>query len=239
MQFNLLLSFSLLLLLAPAGSAADNTTRIPWGDLSSMVAPGHVFRIVLPDGVRVEGRPLELQPESLVLDVTRTSNKKLHPKGRMAVPRDSLRVVEVRSPRSKGRWIGTLAGAAPGIAILAAGATMEEDARIYILLAGAGATAAGLIVGFFTGRAIDRRFQKFVIASPWRARASLREVLCKLSISQSAAGACGAACRQGDGLRHITTTSCGGMVILPKRLSFFGRFVMRPYRGDLSAPPET
>lgn len=160
-----LLCWSLLLLLAPAISAADNSKRITWRELSSMATPEHVMRIVLPDRVRVEGRPLEFKPESLVFHVTRTSDKKLHPKGRMTVPRNSVTSVSVRSPRWKCRWIGALAGAAPGLAIIASNTNSNNEASVYLLAAGAGITAIGIPVGYFIGRAIDRRFHKFVITA--------------------------------------------------------------------------
>ncbi|MBI5086838.1 MAG: hypothetical protein HZB13_19855 [Acidobacteria bacterium] len=130
-----------------------------------MLTPEHVVRIVLPDGVQVEGRPVELKADEMKLSVTRTSNRQLHPKGSVTVPRDAVKVVEVRKPRSKGRWIGVLAGAGPGSAIMATSSNVNNEFNVYSLLAGAAATAVGVPAGFFIGRAVDRRFQKFVVAS--------------------------------------------------------------------------
>lgn len=58
-----------------------------------------------------------------------------------------------------------MAGAAPGMAIMAASANVNGEFNVYILMAGAAATAVGFPVGFFIGGAVDRRLQKFVMAA--------------------------------------------------------------------------
>jgi hypothetical protein len=155
-----------LLMLVSSTLSAGGPRPITWEQLSSRLTPKHRIRIVLPDGVRVEASPVEVRAGSLELNVTRTSEKRAHPKGPLTVPRASVKDFQLRSPRSKGRWIGAAAGAGPGIAIMAASANIESEFNIYILLAGAGAAAVGVPTGFFIGRAIDRRFERFVISGP-------------------------------------------------------------------------
>ena len=136
------------------------------------VTPRHTIRMVLPDGTRVEGYPLQAKPDALDIYVTRTSNKQAHPKGNATITRESLSVVQVRSPRWKGKLIGTLAPIGAGVALLAAGGsnTFTIEGELYgYLLAGGLTLGAGAPAGFFVGRAIDRRFDQFVIIPESRA----------------------------------------------------------------------
>ena len=157
-----ILLFTLTLAVLNAADSASN--RITWGDFSMMVTPRHTIRMVLPDGTHVEGYPLQAKPDALDIYVTRTSNKQAHPKGNATISRESVSVVQVRSPRRIGKLIGTLVPVGVGVALLAAGGTNHIEGDFYGYLAAGGATLGfGTPAGFFVGRAVDRRFDQFVI----------------------------------------------------------------------------
>ncbi len=63
-----------------------------------------------------------------------------------------------------GKLIGTLAPIGVGVALLAAGGTNQIEGEFYGYLVAGGLTlGAGTPTGFFVGRAVDRRFDQFVI----------------------------------------------------------------------------
>lgn len=163
----MILKWSLFLLFAPvAVSAADAAeNRVTWSEFSTRMTPKCTIRMVLPDGTHIEGRPLQVKPDAIDVRISRTSNKQAHRKGDAAIPRESVSVVEVRNPRWKGKLIGTLAPIGVGAAILAAGVAANQgsdDVYGYAILGGA-TMGFGAPLGFFVGRAIDRRFEQFII----------------------------------------------------------------------------
>ena len=81
-SFALLVAF--LMLLAPLQAARD--IRVTWQQLEQLTR-GKKVAIVLPDAARIEGNVLEVANDSLVVDVSKSSDKKLHPKGRTTVRR--------------------------------------------------------------------------------------------------------------------------------------------------------
>lgn len=145
--------------------AADpGPPRVTWAEFSGMMTPKHTVRMVLPDGTHVQGKVLRANSEGLEIRIRSTSNPQVHPKGEATIPRESLSVVDVRSPRSKGKLIGTLVPIGVGAGILAAGVGDGGD-EVYVYLVAGGTTMGfGGVAGFFIGRAVDRRFQRFVIA---------------------------------------------------------------------------
>src|SRR5947209_6070170 len=122
MRLNQALKSILLLCIAAVAVNAQSTAkRITWNEFSTQVTPRHTIRLVLPDGTHIEGKPLQVTPDSISAKVTRTSNKQAQPKGSATIPRQSVSVVEVRSPRYAGKLIGTLVPIAAGAAIAAGG----------------------------------------------------------------------------------------------------------------------
>jgi hypothetical protein len=149
-----------MLALASLGSAQQ---RMSWSDFSARMTPRHTLRIAFPDGAVIESRPLEIKPDQINVRITGTSDRRTHPKGPAIIPRAAISVVEVRPPRSLGKLIGTLAPIGVGAALV--GASFGHGDDTYVRLVAGGLTmAAGGVGGFFIGRAIDRRFERIVIA---------------------------------------------------------------------------
>ncbi|MCW5983085.1 MAG: hypothetical protein KIT09_33660, partial [Bryobacteraceae bacterium] len=54
-----------------------------------------------------------MEPDELVVDVTRSSQKELHPHGKTSILSASVHTIEVRERHAKWQAIGTAIGAAP------------------------------------------------------------------------------------------------------------------------------
>ena len=63
--------------------------RLTWSELAPVVVDRKVGT-TLPDGTRIEGQALAVRPDALVMDITKTSDRKAHPKGQTEIPRSSL-----------------------------------------------------------------------------------------------------------------------------------------------------
>src|ERR1700687_6387137 len=68
--------------------------RSTWVELSRMI-PGMNIRMILPDTTLIRGQALEVRPDALVVDVRRTSNPRLHTKGRTQIPRSDVSTIEL------------------------------------------------------------------------------------------------------------------------------------------------
>ena len=168
-----------LLASAPALFAAQHG-ELSWSDLAQSVGADWTLRLVLPDGTTIEGKAARFEPDVMFLRIARTSNKSLHPKGEISIPRAQVKVVEIRQNRHKGRRIGALVPVAAGIALgvgLAASATGGDECSelgglVCAMAAGYGAgiglgvAVVGGTAGYFIGRSSDRRFQTFAITKP-------------------------------------------------------------------------
>src|SRR5512138_3042574 len=117
--------------LLPAPAVCAGPARVTWSEFAARVKPGCAIRMALPDGTQIEGRLLAVRADSMDLDVKKTSNKQAHPKGAATLERRSVRVVEVRPGRWKGRLIGTVAPLAAGGAMLAAAAIGSDESAFY------------------------------------------------------------------------------------------------------------
>jgi hypothetical protein len=143
-----------------AGTPAWADSReMHWSDLTPFIGD-HSVALTLPDGARIEGRVIAVEPQTLVIDVRKTSNPQAHAKGRQSIPRDQAKSVVVNRPTIRWRVVGTSVGAVAGFPIGLVAAVKEEG----IFSKGNGYTAvfiaaiAGLATaGFLIGWAADRR----------------------------------------------------------------------------------
>ena len=162
---HLFLSFVLICAMCLPAEAQQQNAR-SWSDLSQEVEPSWTLRMVLPDSTLVEGRTATFTSEALTMQVVKTSNKSLHPKGVVTIPRDQVKTLEIRKNSTKGRWIGTLVPVGAGAA---AGLTYGQVNSGELVAAGAAALLFGLVAvgggvpGFFIGRAVDRQFHAVAV----------------------------------------------------------------------------
>jgi len=97
-----LVTFAMLTLSTQSLQARPTQVRRTWDELSRMI-PGMDIRMFLPDTTLIRGRALDVRPDALVVDVRRTSNPRLHAKGRADIPRSDVSTIELfvrRSPRA-------------------------------------------------------------------------------------------------------------------------------------------
>jgi hypothetical protein len=85
-----------------------------WNELGTFVAD-HSVAMTLPDGARIEGRTIAVEPEGLVLDVRKTSDPRAHAEGRQSIPREQTRTLLVNRPTVRWRIVGTSVGAVAGV----------------------------------------------------------------------------------------------------------------------------
>jgi len=141
--------------------------RVYWNELSAFVAD-HAIALTLPDGVRVEGRAIAVEPTQLVMDIRKTSDPGAHPRGRQSIPRSQAQKLVVNRPTIRWRIVGTTVGAVAGVP-LGAVVAFEKNGIFGGKGSGTGigvAFIAGLAsAGFLIGWAADRRKTTVTIVS--------------------------------------------------------------------------
>jgi hypothetical protein len=150
--------FAAVMLSASLRAAGPPQLSLRWNELESAIA-GQQVRMVLPGGARIEGRALAVQPEALIIKITKTSDKKLQSKGEASVPRSAVSVLQLVKTGNRWRAVGTTVGlglvAAAGTAIAIRTHVSAENLLKYVGYGSAGMLGAG-IGGYFIGRRADR-----------------------------------------------------------------------------------
>ena len=150
----------LLLWMAPAAGAVT-PQRLTWEELPQLV--GKHVSIPLYDGGAVAGKVREVQADALVIEVSKSTNRDVYPRGLMRVPRAKLHVLDLHGKGTRYRVIGTALGFAAGaaggacVAFGTQGGPFGDE--------GSGAAGAGVIgvmagvtaAGYAVGNAADRR----------------------------------------------------------------------------------
>ena len=156
------------LVMQDAAFAAQNPTldakqvQIAWEELAPLVIDQRISTR-LPDGTRLEGDALAVRPEALVIDVNKTSNRKLHPKGQTAVPRSAVSEVRVIRVRGVAMRIilGILGGFGGAFGVGALGIVTDSVAVLVPgLLLGIPLAAIG---GYYAGKLLDTRTTHLLI----------------------------------------------------------------------------
>ena len=151
-------------LAAASAMAAAPPVEIRWNELAALIV-GHRVTIPLAGGGSVQGEALSVREDSLVLDISRSSDTARFPKGQTPIPRASVTELRLSERNgSGGRILGTvmgaLGGAVAGVEIAVHG-NRTEGAAVSTFTATA---VAGTVAGYFAGRAVDRRTRLLHIA---------------------------------------------------------------------------
>lgn len=85
--------------------ARGRATRRSWDELRREVQSYWTLRIVLPDGTALEGTSASLMPDRLTMRVEKTTDKELHPKGVILIPREQVNELEIRTNQPIGRAV--------------------------------------------------------------------------------------------------------------------------------------
>lgn len=150
---------SAILMAAPLLATAASVINVKWEGLGIVI--NKTVSIAMPDGKVVIGKVLAVTPETLVVDVNRTSDARAYPLGSTRVPRTNLRRLELQTKRSVFRPVGTLLGVVVGMAVGAyVGAAhhngLSDAGPIIALTCGGGAAGAGL--GYAVGDTLAKHW---------------------------------------------------------------------------------
>lgn len=145
-----------------ASPAAPNQVPITWGELGSFVADQRIST-VLPDGAKLEGEVLAVRPESLVLDVQKSSRRKLYPLGQTEIPRASItEVLVIREQSAVMRVFGAILGGIGGAFGVSGLGYLTESLAVVLpaLILGIPLAAAA---GYCAGKLADRHTTRLKI----------------------------------------------------------------------------
>ena len=151
-------------------AAQQRLVLVPWSELERLISFKKVT-IVLVSGDRIEGRVWGLEPDVLVLRITKTTSPKTYPKRVTPVPRSEVVEIHLRQPRYGWRVLGTALGAGVGFAVgwFAARLICYSDSPGCTTPATAafvGITGGMATLGHLAGRDLDRRATIIKIISP-------------------------------------------------------------------------
>ena len=139
--------------------AAERDLSLHWRELQPAVADGKV-KIALPNGARIEGTVVAVEPEALRIKISKTSDKKVQPKGEALIPRTQVSIAQVVKYGKKWRIVGALAGPAAVAAVAAAAFpydVTEGFVPVIVLSVSVAAAAGAAIGGYYIGRSADRQ----------------------------------------------------------------------------------
>jgi hypothetical protein len=150
--------FTIGMLLAPGIYAKDQTEMaLRWSELPDAVRSRKI-RMMLPNGIHIEGKVEVVEPDQLRVKVTKTSDSKIQPKGPSSIPRSEVSVMQVVRHGYRWRIIGAIAGPVLTAGTAAAVVAHTGAGNLRVLV---GSTSAGVlgtaVGGYFIGRYADRR----------------------------------------------------------------------------------
>ena len=139
---------------APAGTSK---VEVRWNELSPLIL-AHTVSLVLPGGTTIAGEVEAVRDDSLTLDVHKTSNSKVQPKGTASIPRASVTTLQVTEAKgSGGRILGVVVGAIVGL--VAGGEIAVHTCNTEGPAAGTltGVAVGVTTAGYYLGKSMDRR----------------------------------------------------------------------------------
>jgi len=151
MKFVRPMAASLLLVLVgqPQVFAASTPVELKWDELYNAIYSQRV-ELKLPNAT-IRGDVAAVRSDALVLDVKKTSDSKVFPKGNAVIPRISVTLLKVESQGSHWRTLGTVLGVLGGVVLggyIAAKTASDAGPGIAIFLSSASAiTVAGSLAG--------------------------------------------------------------------------------------------
>jgi hypothetical protein len=147
----------LLCLWCANASAESKPLELKWNELASMII-GHVVQMALPDGTIIKGEAISVREDALLMDINRTSDSSVYPKGNARIPKASVQLIQLeKRSGSWGRNLGTVIGVLSGVVVgayVAGTRTNSAEAGIPTFLGIAGGVSVG---GYVVGRGLDKR----------------------------------------------------------------------------------
>lgn len=141
---------------APA-TARTSHVEVRWNELSALIL-GHTVTVVLPGGTVLAGEVMAVRADSLALDVHRTSNVQVQPKGSASIPRRSITTLQLTERTGAGgRVLGVVVGAVAGMVAGAEMVVHTSTTEAAAVSTFTGVSVAGVVGGYYVGRAVDTR----------------------------------------------------------------------------------
>jgi hypothetical protein len=94
--------------------AVPGSIALQWEDLAPIVA-GREVETVLADGTKLKGDVYAVREDHLVLNVKKTSNKAVYPKGQQSIERSLISSLDLRKKTIRWRVVATIAGSVVGL----------------------------------------------------------------------------------------------------------------------------
>jgi hypothetical protein len=140
-----------------AATAGTSKVEVRWNELSPLIL-GHTVSLVLPGGAAIAGEVEAVRDDSLALDVRKSSDSKVQPKGTASIPRASVTTLQMDDTKGTGGRIlgvvvGVLVGMVAGGEIDAHASRFNEAAAVGTFT---GVSIAGAVGGYYVGRSVDR-----------------------------------------------------------------------------------
>jgi hypothetical protein len=126
-----------------------------WDELAVTIT-NQTISLVLPDKTKLRGIAREVRSDVLVLDVRRSSNTRLHAKGRTEIPRASVSTIDMYLRRQPGGGRGAAIGAGVGAAAMSPLAFYIGESNSAPDWVAGVAIVAGIVVGAIIGHRFDR-----------------------------------------------------------------------------------
>jgi hypothetical protein len=141
--------------------AASGPASVHWSELPQHLNTRWKVALALPDGARIQGKVIKVEPDALVLNVTKTDDSGRHPKGRAEIPRASVRELQVLRMGWVWRTVLTpmaiFASLGPVAALAWSARSNAAAVAVLAIPAGAGVAA------YYGAKRLDRKTRTIVV----------------------------------------------------------------------------
>ena len=139
------------------GKSGGKPLELKWDELTPMIR-GHRVEVTLADGTNVRGEAIAVREDTLVLDVSGSSNPQTYPNGNGSIPRGAVVLIQLeRSRGSSAKTLGTVIGVLAGVVVGGyVSATVAESAGSGIPLF-LGLASGMTLAGYQAGKQLDRQ----------------------------------------------------------------------------------
>lgn len=149
------------LCLGQSVAMAAQQVQVAWSELAPLTVDKKVS-LNLADSKRVQGEMLAVRPDEVVLNIQKSSDRKLYPNGQASIPRGAFSEIRVIRDKGPGKLVGGIAGTVGGLfaTVGLAVATNGAAALPALILL----WPAAAVAGYYAGKALDRRTTIITIA---------------------------------------------------------------------------
>ncbi len=136
--------------------------KLRWSELENVIS-GHTISLSLPDGHYLEGKVISVRPDTLEVNVGKTSDRIALPKGKHSFPRASISQIGLKTKRVRGRVIGVSSGLAVAGGSIGAGMAMQSWDGLGVAFIGVIVGVGVMVAGYFIGNERDRQLTMITV----------------------------------------------------------------------------